>query len=212
MALCPAGHDSATSDYCDDCGTSMAAPATPDAPAASCANCGAPRDARFCEACGHDSTRPVPTPPTPTPPVVAPEAASGEWSVVVTADRSWFDEVRRRANRDAATLEFPLCCPPRRFVLSGSQLAIGRRSRSRGTDPEIDLTGPPLDPGVSALHAVLLPRPDGGWSLVDLGSTNGTAVGDDPEPIPPNRSVPLTAGDRIRIGAWTALTVTFAPG
>lgn len=203
MALCPAGHESATSDYCDDCGTSMVAPAVP---ATACANCGAPRDARFCEECGHDSTRPVPAPP------VSPDVVPGEWSVVVTADRAWFDEVRRRANADAAALEFPLSCPPRRFVLSGSQLAIGRRSRSRGTEPEIDLTGPPLDPGVSALHAVLLPRPDGGWNLVDLGSTNGTAVGDDPEPIPPNRPVPLSAGDRIRIGAWTALTVTFAPG
>jgi hypothetical protein len=126
---------------------------------------------------------------------------------VVRADRAWFEEVRRRDGPDAAAVDFPRYCPDRRFELAGDQVAIGRRSRSRGTAPEIDLSGPPLDPGVSAQHALLLARPDGGWELVDLDSTNGTSIGDRTEPIPPHTPVPLADGDRIRLGAWTTITV-----
>ena len=68
---------------------------------------------------------------------------------VVTADRAYFDSVVAAGGPDAATLEFPVYCPERRFRLSGSEVRIGRRSASRGLEPEIDLTGPPTDPGVS---------------------------------------------------------------
>jgi hypothetical protein len=214
MAACPAGHDSAATDYCDVCGTPMtgdgpaATPAAAAAPVATpaqrCANCGATRDGRFCEVCGHDAAKPVD--PTPAIPVAGP----GEWSALVRADRSWFEEVRRRNGPDVATLEFPRYCPERRFVLSGERLAIGRRSRSRGIEPEIDLSGPPLDPGVSALHALLVARPDGGWELVDLNSTNGTTLGDATDPITPNTPVALAHDDRIKLGAWTTITVTFS--
>jgi hypothetical protein len=136
----------------------------------------------------------------------APLLANG-WNAVVRADRQWYDEVRRREGPDAADVEFPRYCPERRFELTGNQVAIGRRSRSRGTNPEIDLSGPPLDPGVSAQHALLLSRPDGGWDLVDLDSTNGTSVGDSPDLIRAHVPVPLADGDRIRLGAWTTITV-----
>jgi len=86
-------------------------------------------------------------------------------------------------------------------------VAIGRRSRSRGTNPEIDLSGPPLDPGVSAQHALLVARSDGGWDLVDLDSTNGTSLGDSSDPLAANTPVALSPGDRIRLGAWTTITV-----
>jgi hypothetical protein len=213
MATCPAGHDSAATDYCDVCGALMIgdgpAAAAPTATAAQlCAVCGAPRDGRFCEVCGHDGAKPVD--PTQTVPV----AGTGEWSALVRADRSWFEEVRKRNGPDAAILEFPRYCPERRFVLSGARLAIGRRSRSRGIEPEIDLSVPPVDPGVSARHALLVARPDGGWDLVDLDSTNGTTLGDSTDPVAPNIAVALAHGDRIHLGAWTTITITFsaAPG
>jgi hypothetical protein len=129
------------------------------------------------------------------------------WTVVVRADREWYEEVRRRDGPDAATVEFPPYCPERRFVLSGFQVEIGRRSRRRGTNPQIDLSGPPLDPGVSAQHALLVARSDGGWELVDLDSTNGTSVGDSTDPLAPHTPVPLADGVRIRLGAWTTITV-----
>jgi pSer/pThr/pTyr-binding forkhead associated (FHA) protein len=121
---------------------------------------------------------------------------------VVTADQGWFAEVARRNGPDAGGMRFPEFCPPRRFPLDGAQVTIGRRSRSRGIDPDVDLTGPPLDPGVSSLHAMLLAGPDG-WRIVDLDSTNGTTVGG--RSIPPNTPVPLGEQDVVLLGAWTAL-------
>jgi pSer/pThr/pTyr-binding forkhead associated (FHA) protein len=102
---------------------------------------------------------------------------------------------------------FPHYCPPRTFALDGAQMTIGRRSRSRGVEPEIDLSGPPLDPGVSTVHAVLVKGADGSWDLVDVGSRNGTVINDAPDLIAPNAPVHLAVGDRIKIGAWTVLTV-----
>jgi pSer/pThr/pTyr-binding forkhead associated (FHA) protein len=132
------------------------------------------------------------------------------WTAVVRADRAWYDEVRRQRGPDVDRVEFPRYCPDRRFVLTGGQVAIGRRSRSRGTNPEIDLSGPPLDPGVSAQHALLVAGPDGGWELVDLDSTNGTSVGGSAQLIAPHTPVRLADGDRIRLGAWTTITVEVA--
>jgi pSer/pThr/pTyr-binding forkhead associated (FHA) protein len=123
----------------------------------------------------------------------------------VTADRTYFDSVIAGEGPDAATLEFPGYCPERRFRLAGQEMRIGRRSVSRGLEPEIDLTGPPADPGVSHMHAVLIAQPDGGWAIVDPGSANGTKVNDDDLSV--GVRVPLQDGDRICLGAWTMLTI-----
>ena len=50
-------------------------------------------------------------------------------------------------------------------------------------------------------------RRDGACVLRDLGSTNGTFLGDEPAPIPPHTDMPLADGDRIHVGAWTTITV-----
>jgi pSer/pThr/pTyr-binding forkhead associated (FHA) protein len=76
-------------------------------------------------------------------------------------------------------------------------MRIGRRSASRGIEPEIDLTGPPADPGISHLHAVLLAEPHGGWAVLDPGSSNGTMVNG--RDISAGERVALHEGDRI---AW----------
>jgi FHA domain len=229
---CPDGHRSDTDDYCDVCGTPMHAGPPPlvaaHPPAASvppphqaCASCGAARDGRFCEDCGHDSALPAPSAAPASPDAPAGEGARADpsrstrsgWSAVVRADRDWFEQVRLEEGPDAAGVAFPLYCPERRFSLDGTRLTIGRRSRSRGIEPDIDLSGPPLDPGVSALHAMLLSAPDGGWQIVDLDSTNGTAVGAtaNSDRIPSNTPVPIGAGDRIRLGAWTTITLVRGP-
>jgi pSer/pThr/pTyr-binding forkhead associated (FHA) protein len=124
---------------------------------------------------------------------------------VVTADRAYFDTVVATGGPDASSIEFPAYCPERRFQLTGREMRIGRRSASRGLEPEIDLTGPPTDPGVSHLHAVLTPQADGTWSVLDPGSSNGTKVND--TEIPTGVAVPLHDGDRICIGGWTLITV-----
>jgi hypothetical protein len=127
------------------------------------------------------------------------------WTTVAAADRAYFDGVIAAGGPDVATIEFPRYCPERRFRLTGREMRIGRRSTSRGIDPEIDLTGPPTDPGVSHLHAVLLAEPDGGWAVLDPGSANGTMVNG--REIAPGVPVPLRDGDRIYVGAWTVLTI-----
>jgi Protein of unknown function (DUF3662)/FHA domain len=73
----------------------------------------------------------------------------------------------------------------RRNVLSGSRVVVGR---SREADIVLQ------DPNVSRRHAELR-RDDGGWQVVDLGSTNGIKVN--------GRRVDsqqLSAGDQITIG------------
>jgi FHA domain len=134
----------------------------------------------------------------------APPPGVATWSVLVSADRAYYDKVRAASGPDAESITFPSYCPERQFTLSGGEMRIGRHSTSRGIYPEIDLTGPPTDPGVSRLHAVLIAGP-AGWSVLDPGSANGTQVnGTD---IPPDEQVPLHEGDRIYLGAWTVLTL-----
>jgi FHA domain-containing protein len=223
MPSCPAGHDSASTDFCDVCGlaiggaTPAATPAptqpaptpTPDVPAESCPECGEPRTGRFCEGCSYDfvagaSRTPVARQQAPVAPA-EPDAAG--WTLEVTADREYFDAVRQQDGPDLPTITFPAYCPERRFALTGHEIRIGRASRSRGVVPEVDLAGPPQDPGVSHLHAVLLAQDDGGWALLDPGSTNGTTINDDLEPIANDVAVPVKDGDRIHVGAWTTLTL-----
>ena len=140
-------------------------------------------------------------PPTAATPAYAP----AEWTAVVSADRDYYDSVRAASGPDGESIDFPAYCADRRFRLSGGQMRIGRRSVSRGVDPEIDLTGPPADPGISRLHAVLIAEPDGSWSVLDPGSANGTSVNGNE--IPTGNRIPLHDGDRINVGAWTAITV-----
>jgi hypothetical protein len=276
VTTCPAGHVSASDDYCEVCGrpigaalsfapggvpaaaqseapgngTAASAAPAPDAP---CPRCGNPRTGNFCESCGYDFSlagpdtldpvlyrsapplpgpfrsppapapdpaAPVPAAPAPSsrPPAPAPQSApvqaeparppaavGAEWIAVVTADRAYFDAVQAAGGPDAAGIAFPAYFPQRRFRLTGAEVRIGRHSASSGIDPEIDLSVPPADPGVSRLHAVLLRSPDGTWSVVDPGSVNGTAVNG--SEIPHGQAVPLRDGDRIHLGAWTELRV-----
>jgi hypothetical protein len=214
MPSCPAGHDSISADFCDICGLAMAMPAA--APAAApvvsgenCPECGEPRTGRFCEGCSYDFVSGAGRAPAA---VVAVAVPVDSWAAVVSADRAHYDAVRLQDGPDAADIAFPAYCPDRNFELVGSQMRIGRRSRSRGLEPEIDLTGPPADPGVSHLHAVLVSLPDGGWAVVDPGSTNGTTLNDDPEPIKTDVPIPVRDGDRIHVGAWTTITVRAPAG
>jgi hypothetical protein len=127
------------------------------------------------------------------------------WTAVVTADRGYYDSVQATGGPGADGISFPVYCPQRRFRLAGAEVRVGRRSAHTGIDPEIDLTGPPADPGVSRLHAVLLPTADGSWSVVDPGSANGTLVNG--TEIARDQIVPLRDGDRIHLGAWTELRI-----
>ena len=128
-------------------------------------------------------------------------ATTTTWEAVVEAEREYYD------SGDDHRVPFPSFYPRRVFPLSGPRLLVGRRSESRGIHPEIDLSGAPEDPGISRAHAIFERQPDGSYALLDPGSTNGTRLNDEPEPIEPHGPVPLQDGDRVYLGAWTRITI-----
>jgi hypothetical protein len=201
--VCPVGHASATSDYCDQCGAPIAGslgqetallPGIEEVDTSTavrqepCPACGTarPGNDRYCEVCGHDFLAPPPT--------------AQRWEAVVSADRAQFERF------DMTGVTFPDTYAERHFRLDRAQLRIGR-GRAGEQAPEVDLSGSPGDLAVSGLHAVLELQDDGSYTVRDLGSTNGTTVNDDPTPVRGDRALPLADGDRIRVGAWTTITI-----
>jgi hypothetical protein len=210
-ALCPAGHESADEEWCDQCGARIGGPVRsstdlltdPAAEAAQdddhdtarsparepCPSCGAPRsgDDRYCEGCGYDLLAGLPV---------------AAWEVVVSADRAWFEQY------SDGEIAFPAAYGEWRVALDSEQVTIGRaRAGSEALPPAIDLAGEHADPGISRAHAMLQRGPDGGYAVLDLGSMNGTSINDDPAPIAPRVRVQLEDGDRVRVGAWTTITL-----
>lgn len=227
---CPAGHQSASADYCDTCGapidaSSAAAPAAPAAPAPSptaaaalggttkdCPSCGDPNSeaSLFCEGCGYDfTTGQLPDPALAAPPATANPLSLDSpvpvaWVAEIWVDAAWYD-----ANKDAATDPCPAPGMPRVVPLVGTgPVLIGRPSTSRGIQPQLDCTP---DTGVSRRHAQLMLDQDR-WYLEDLGSTNGSFVGEGAGPVP-DTAVPtgqrreIDEDDRIYVGTWTRIVV-----
>lgn len=228
---CPAGHESAATDYCDVCGLAMGdapaepAPAPADAADGSCPSCGAanPANALFCEACGYDfTTGSMPRPLTP-PPGLPPEATPTEavpvtppastapplegWVAEVWIDPDWYAD--QASSDPLPSPGLPLVVP-----LRTTSVLIGRVSRSRNIHPDIDLSS---DNGISRRHAQL--TTDGTrWFVEDLGSSNGTYVGDavgglPKTPVSPGQKQEVMPDDRVYLGAWTRIVVRRAtPG
>jgi hypothetical protein len=189
---CPAGHESTTNDYCDKCGLLMGpdyAGGQEDVPTR-CPVCGesALANDRYCEACGAD-VRESPEP----------------WEALIFCDREFFEMTA------GGDLQFPPTRGETVIRLDSAEVTIGRFSSSRGDRPDIDLSTPSADPGVSHEHAVLNRRADGTWSITDRGSMNGTYVNDDPQRLPVGHAVALAAGDRVHIGAWTTILLRPRP-
>ncbi|MEV6686545.1 FHA domain-containing protein [Streptomyces sp. NPDC051130] len=136
-----------------------------------------------------------------------PPQGGGSWSATIGPDRSYFMAMMQRSGPEAAGLNLPAYSPEQHLPLSGGQVTIGRRRASTGESPDIDLSVPPEDPGVSHQHAVLVQQPDGSWAVVDQNSTNGTTINGGEEAIQPYVPIPLADGDRVHVGAWTTITV-----
>jgi hypothetical protein len=141
------------------------------------------------------------------------------WTARIWADRDHYELVQARAEPTSTRVELPdFPREPVEFeiALRGEEIRIGRRgvpdedpSAASAVElaPGIDLTGPPRDPGVSHLHAVLLAVGPDRWVVLDAGSTNGTSVNYAAERLEPGTAVPLGSGDSIHVGAWTTITV-----
>ncbi len=229
---CPNCGTARTGQFCEACGHNFAGPRlTPGPPAPAPAGSysrsvpAAPPQATppGPGTGGYNWSQPVPSAPSapappagPVPPPAGQTAAGAPsmssfpypqatWTAVVGADHTYYERVQAVTGPEGAAVTFPSYYAERRFQLVGNQMRIGRRSVSRGLAPEIDLTGPPADPGISRLHAVLIATQDGNWAVLDPGSANGTLVNG--SEIGVGDHVPLRDGDRINLGAWTAITV-----
>ncbi len=239
---CPNGHQSADPEWCDTCGAKLgAAPTTapsansgaadpgsapaatgpgaaatgaatiPSSPATACPHCGTPNEpgALFCEGCGYDFTTGQAPPTTEESAAVegAPPAAGTPegWVMVIEIDPGWYHlkgELAEQALPSPSSSTVPL---------TTNTVLIGRTSQSRNLHPEIALDG---DTGVSRRHAQLVHSTEGTWTVVDLGSSNGTYVvaagetpDDDIEAIPVGIPAPLVDQDAVYLGAWTKLTL-----
>ncbi|MGW2509321.1 FHA domain-containing protein [Streptomyces scopuliridis] len=135
------------------------------------------------------------------------QQAPATWTAVIGPDREYFMAMMQRSGPEATGLNLPAYSPEQHLPLAGNQVSIGRRRHSTGESPEIDLSVPPEDPGVSHQHAVLVHQPDGSWAVVDQNSTNGTTLNGAEDPIQPYVPVPLKDGDRVHVGAWTTITI-----
>lgn len=231
--VCPNGHSSTSTDYCDVCGAPIesAAPAEAPEPAAvgtatTCPHCGAPASslALFCEVCGYDfttGTAPAPVAPTapapvsaPTPAVEAPAAlptpapdGAESWVAEVWVDPDWYAAQQPEDPMPSAGL-------PGLVPLRERSVLVGRPSVSRNIHPAVDCG---TDSGVSRRHCQL--NTDGQrWWVEDLQSANGTYVSraGDPlptTPIPAGQRKEIEDGDRLYLGAWTRIVIrTALPG
>lgn len=157
----------------------------------------ASRDPEYCDRCGRriksrdDSAQLQPS--------VSP--SSRTWIAIASADRAYFDAVA------PANALYPVHYQGRNYALAEREVLIGRHSNSRGIAPQIDLSGPQEDMGISHRHVWLERQADGGYALVDVGSTNGTTINDSSVRVAPHARVPLADGDRIHIGHWTTITI-----
>jgi FHA domain-containing protein len=207
MATCPNGHDSATADYCDTCGTPIEAPpdptltvpaVEPEAPASPattpCPSCGEPLRGRFCESCGYDPQTGQAAAPAALP-------AGSTVTLEVDADRALWD--RMVGSGEPA---FPATLPALRFELTGDRATLGRIRTGAPVDVELPLTGASADPAISHNHCVFERQGDR-WTVRDAGSANGTWINDAARPLAPGQTHTLAEGDRILLGAWTRLTV-----
>ncbi|MEM7285970.1 MAG: FHA domain-containing protein [Actinomycetota bacterium] len=169
---------------------------------AACSNCGEPHgpDDVFCENCGFDFlTGSLPAAEAPVT-STAPATASATIVLRVSADR----EYHERMDADGV-LDFPDPAPARRDLpVAGATALIGRARPSRGLFPDVDLSS---DPAVSSRHAVLARRDDGTWTLTDVGSTNGTYVGDSTVALEADVAVSVAVGTTIQLGAWTRIEI-----
>lgn len=224
-ARCPAGHDSDEVDYCSVCGAAMsAAPTVGKGPAAvapsgsgasagACPSCGEVRgiaDARFCEVCRYDFVARAPGPPpgavakaappvpTRTPVVATPAAqaapaahAKEQWELVLTIDPTLDDEPD------------PACVPPtdpeRIFPIETAEMLVGRRDDQHNIRPSVPLN----DPGASRRHAKFLLDRDGGVSLQDLASMNGTKLNG--KDVVSGSIRRLESGDEVTFGRWSRI-------
>ncbi len=137
------------------------------------------------------------TPPSP-PAALGPRPDQARASDTLTLDQGEGDPGTGDGSAGESRADFPedtlglleFVDGPHRGRLEPIDLANVSLGRHAGNHVALD------DPAASANHAMLARDSSGGWTLQDLGSTNGTLLNGNPV-----LEAPLTPGDRILIGA-----------
>jgi hypothetical protein len=212
--VCPRGHFSTDADYCSDCGTPMTRPA-PDLAATlggaeACPDCGTarPGGSRFCEVCRYDfqerksfsgvaqtpaAVAAAPPPAAvPSPPQAQPAAARLRLRIVV-------DPTVGRDFEESETP--PQNAPERIFHLDLDENTVGRQYEGKGVHPEIVVR----DPGISRRHLKFIRGADSGYSVLELGSANGTQRNG--ATLEAGIVTAIGAGDEITLGMWTRIFI-----
>ncbi len=201
--------------------------------ATTCDNCGetCEPDDLFCESCGYDFVTGSVPESSDLPPLVDVTVDPGDGSggassspesspvpslvdgssgtiprlrIAVSTDPDYFAAM---VTEGEVPLPDPLP-PDHELELFGSELHVGRTSESRAVHPNVDVEALTGDPAVSTRHAVLRVSDNGTVTITDVGSTNGTFVGDfEGEPITQGIPVDLDGERVVYLGAWTKLTI-----
>lgn len=125
-------------------------------------------------------------------------------TLTISVDKEFFDQVVNDGE-----IDFPDPVPAdQELVLAGAELHIGRTSDSRAIHPDIDVADLTGDQAVSSRHAVLRVANDGTYTIVDVGSTNGTFLDEvDSDAVDHGIPIAVKPGMPIYVGAWTRLTI-----
>jgi hypothetical protein len=191
------------SEFCDECGTKLAAAAPPRTP-----NYMPPHPAPPPPSFTRDTVTPKPaTPYTPPPPPVrqsAPAASAGEAGNQANSQTvAWQPSgaVRRGGNPAEAQAKLVIQRGGKvgkEFPLAGNEALIGRWDADGGIFPDVDLDQDDPEAKISRRHARILLQ-NNQYLIEDLGSTNGTFINRGQRLLPGNKH-PLNNGDEIIVG------------
>jgi pSer/pThr/pTyr-binding forkhead associated (FHA) protein len=120
----------------------------------------------------------------------AEQADHGHTAVYSTSERVQAPLREERASRAGRAV---LVAEGKRHAIAPAGATIGR---SRECDVVLE------DSNISRKHAELRPGPQGGWTIADLGSTNGVRVNG--HGVPSGTSQALQPGDHLALGTVDA--------
>ena len=198
------------SDRCPDCG------------------CVQPSGARFCEVCRFDFqtqssysgvSAPAPhpgvmphapqaTPAAPTIATAVPMQAVVEPTLTIPQRSAIAPRLLLRIVVDATlntepdpALPCPEKAPQRIFHLDLQENTLGRQFEGKGLHPEIVVP----DTGISRRHLKFVRDDDGHFSVLELGSANGTQFNG--KVLEAGVVTPIQPGDQFTLGMWTRVHV-----
>lgn len=95
----------------------------------------------------------------------------------------------------------PTDTPPKVFHLDLDEHTLGRQYEGKGIHPEIVIA----DPGISRRHLKFVRTSLGGYTALELGSSNGTMFNG--AALEAGVEAALHPGDQFTLGMWTRITV-----